>query len=410
MKRIFKIIFVIILTLCLTSCLKENKNTKKVDNKNTKEKETKELTEDEMIEEKLNKMSLDEKIGQMFIVANRTPNIDDDLNNILNTIKPGGFILFGENITNYNNTLNYIKTIKSSNKDIPLFIMIDEEGGTISRLKKLEDKITQVPNMYNVGSKNDLELTRKVGNVLGRQLSVFGINTDTAPDIDTVTNPNNNVIGKRAFSSNYDIVANNGVALAQGLKDYNITPIYKHFPGHGSTSTDSHTGLPIITKTKEELLNEDLQPFKKAIENNAQMIMIGHLAVPSITNDNTPATMSKELVTDLLKNELGFNGLVITDAINMGALTKNYELEEIYEKIINAGNDLLLYPNDPIEEFNIVKKLVKNNIISEERVDESVRKILKYKEENIKDNYNKYLDKSNLNSQENIDIINSITN
>ena len=154
---------------------------------------------------------------------------------------------------------------------------------------------------------------------------------------------------------------------------------YKHFPGHGDTLEDSHNTLPIINKTKEELMEMELKPFIEAIKNDAKIIMVSHLAIPKITNDNTPASLSKVIVTDLLKEELGFDGLVITDALNMKALTNEYTEEEIYMNAINAGVDILLMPDFDIETIDIIKNAILNQEISEERINESVKKILNLK-------------------------------
>lgn len=398
MKRFFKLIFILIIVIFLVGCNKVKQSTKP------------KLSADEKIYKEVDKvmseMSLDEKLGQMFIISYNTTSYDNGLSNIMDTVKPGGFMLLGFNITNYTDTLSFIKDIKSSN-DIPLFISVDEEGGNVERLAYLEEDITHVPYMYEVGLKDDLELTYDVGQVIGRELSVFGINVDFAPVIDVVTNKDNQVIGKRSFGGDYEKVAKQGVALSNGIEKNGVISCYKHFPGHGSTKEDSHVDLPVISKDKETLLNEDLYPFKYAIHNDAKMIMIGHIAVPSITGDNTPASMSKAVINDLLIEELQYKGLVITDALNM-IEHRNYSTDEIYQNVINAGVDILLYPTDPVEAFNSVKRSVADGKISEERINSSVRKILFYKYKYIKDNYDNYSDISNLNSEENINVINKV--
>ena len=184
--------------------------------------------------------------------------------------------------------------------------------------------------------------------------------------------------------------------------------VYKHFPGHGNTSVDSHEDLPIVTKTKEELLKDDIIPFMDAIKNGEEVIMIGHLAVPSITGDNTPASLSRKIITDLLKNELGFKGLVITDALNMGALTNNYTQDEVYIKAINAGVDILLMPNGSKDALNTIRDAVNKGMISEDTINNSVRKILTLKYKYIEDDYDEYLDSSQLNSKAHQKIINKV--
>ena len=254
--------------------------------------------------------------------------------------------------------------------------------------------------MFYVGKTKDYNLAYEVGKVLAEDMRTLGINLAYAPVCDIFSNPNNKVIGNRSFGTSPNLVANMCTSLGKGLEDNGIIATYKHFPGHGDTATDSHTSLPVINKTYTELLNNELIPFKKAIENDAKIIMVAHIAFPSLTGNNTPSSLSKEVITDLLKNKLGYDGLVITDALNMGALTNNYTDEEIYVKAVEAGVDLLLMPSDAKEAI----KAIKNNI-SEERIDESVKKILLFKYTYLKDNV---LDESYLNSKAHQEIINKI--
>ena len=398
MKRFFKLLFILLISVFLVGC--------KDPNKVFKTKPSVDETVYNEVDEVMSHMSLDEKIGQMFIVSYNSTSYNDELSNIMSTVKPGGFMFLGYNITTYNDTLKFVKDLKGSS-EIPLFITVDEEGGNVERLAYLKEDITHIPYMYDVGLKDDLELTYDVGKVIGREIGVLGFNVDFAPVIDVVTNKDNQVIGKRSFGEDYEKVAKHGVALSNGIEEYNVISCYKHFPGHGSTMEDSHVDLPIINKDRETLLNEDLYPFKYAIHNDAKMIMVGHIAVPSITGDNTPASMSKAIINDLLIDELQYKGLVITDALNM-IEHRDYSSDEIYQNVINAGVDILLYPTDSIEAFNSVKKSVKEGKISEERINSSVRKILFYKYKYIKDNYDNYLDVSNLNSEENINTINKV--
>lgn len=393
-KAIILIIIILLIITFIKTINKTNDTSKEVINSFEEEKDN-----------KIDEMSLEEKIGQLLIISYRKDDIKEKLPTILEEVKPGGFILFSENITTYDDTINLIKSIKNSN-DIPLFIGIDEEGGNVQRLKNLKDyKTSDIPYMSYVKTIND---AYNLGKVIAEELRVFGINLDFAPVIDCNWDNPKSVIGKRAFEGDYTTVAKLGVSLAKGLKNNKVIPTYKHFPNHGATTTDSHQDLPVINKTEEELLNNDLIPYQEAIKNNADMIMIGHLALPKITKDYTPASLSYEIITNLLKKKLGFKGLVVTDALNMQALTKNYSEKEILIKAINAGADLLLMPEDPVNAVKIIKEAVNGGLISEERINESVEKILSLKDSTIKNNYNEYLDVSYLNSSEHQDIINSI--
>lgn len=357
---------------------------------------------EEKIEEIMNNMSVEEKIGQMLIIYDTHESVDDELKKLINEIKPSGFIINQSNITTFNKTKKYINDLKE-NSEIPLIISIDQEGGNVQRLQDLEDKkVTEIPSMLEVGKTNNLNIAYNVGRVLAEEMRTLGINVAYAPVCDIFSNPDNKVIGDRSFGDNPNLVADMCTSLGRGLEENGIIATYKHFPGHGNTATDSHTALPIINESYEDLINNELIPFKKAIDNDAKIIMVGHIAFPNLTNDNTPASLSKIIITDILKNELGYNGLVITDALNMGALRNNYTEEEIYIKAVEAGVDLLLMPSDVSETINVIKE---NIPIS--RIDESVKKILIFKYTYLKDNI---LDESYLNNEYHQQIINEVLN
>ncbi len=387
--------------------VKENKEPDKVDNNNEvkEEEETEEEKLEKMVNSKLESMTLDEKIGQMLVISNRVSAMTDSLRKELEEYKPGGFILFSENFTTYDQTLKLVNEIKETS-DIPLFIAADEEGGNVQRLLSLKDKVTNIPNMFRVGEANDKDLAYEVGKVIAEELRVFGINMDFAPVLDIVDSKNQSFIGNRSFGTNPTLVTDMGLSVGKGLEDNLVIPVYKHFPGHGSTVADSHYDLPVINKTKSELMDRELIPFKEAIKNNADVIMIGHLAIPKLTNDKTPASLSKTLITDLLKDELNYNGLVITDALNMGAITKNYQEKEIYEMAINAGVDLLLMPNSSSSALKNIKESIAIGKISEEQINDSVKKILTLKYKKL-ENSNP-LPKSYLGSTEHQEIISKI--
>lgn len=401
-----KILITILIMILILGC---NKKEEQKEENNHQE----EIIEDDIelrVKRTLENMTLDEKIGQMIIVTYTSPKMDNTLKSALIDVQPGGFLLFGDNITTYEKTLDLIKEIKSYVK-IPMFISIDEEGGNIQRLTMLKDyDITDIPYMYDIGLIDDEELTYEVGKVIAEELRVFGVNLDFAPVVDVFSNPKNIVIGKRSFGTTPELVSKHGLSLAKGLEDNGVIAVYKHFPGHGNTAVDSHEALPIVDKTKEELLESDLIPFIDAIENNASMIMIGHLAVPSITGDNTPASLSKVLITDFLKNELNYQGLVVTDALNMKALTNYYSDEEICGKAVEAGVDILLMPSSSRKCLKSVQEALKKGLITEERINESVEKILRLKYEKIEQNYDEYLPVETLNNEEHQNIKKKIVN
>ena len=387
MKKI--IVFVLILLLAGCSNIKENVKEVK-----------KETIKKDKIDIMLENMSIEEKIAQMLIIEYDSDYVDDNLKSFLNSTPPGGFILMKENITTFDKTRQFVSDL-NENSRIPLIISIDEEGGSVQRLKYLMDFIvSDIPFMYNVGLTNNYDLAYNIGEIIAEEVRTIGVNVDFAPVIDIYSNPNNTVIGKRSFGSNVDLVSNMGINFTKGLEDNGVIGVYKHFPGHGDTDIDSHVSLPIINKSLDDLKSFELVPFKSAVKAGAKMIMVGHIAIPQITHDNTPASLSKEVI-DILKNDLNYNGLIVTDALNMGAINDNYSNEEAYIKAIEAGNDLLLIPSDGINTINIIKDKV-----SLDRINESAYKILKFKYDYLdKDNF---LDKSYLGSEEHAKIINQI--
>ncbi len=379
MKKLLKYASIILILLISFYTIYRLNNQKETNQNKTPIKETNQ----DYISKLLEEMTLEEKIGQMMIIHYREPKLDETLNNMLKTIKPGGFIFFKENLVTYEDSLELIKNIKDSAK-IPMFLSIDQEGGKVDRLKTIKGiSFSNMPTMSEIGKTNDEEIAYGTGAQIAHNLKMLDLNMNFAPVLDIYSNPKNTVIGTRSFGDNAEIVSKMGLALSKGLKDNNIIPVYKHFPGHGNTETDSHIDLPIVSKTKEELLKEEIIPFQKAIANDADVIMIGHLAVPSITNRYIPASLSKKIITSFLKEEIGYQNLVITDALNMKALTNNYSEKEIIEKSINAGVDILLMPENPINAVNVIKEGITSGSIKEEQINNSVKKIL-----NLKYKYN----------------------
>lgn len=344
-------------------------------------------------QEKLNAMTLDEKVSQMIIPQAPRATSFEAVSKKLETAPYGGYILMGENYRTLKKTREFIEKIQNAAKT-PLIITTDQEGGSVQRVQSVTNvQPTDIPFMYQVGQTGDTEKAKTIGRVMAEEMRAIGINMDLAPDADVYSNPYNTVIGQRSFSSDPEVVAKMSLAVANGLEENGVTAVYKHFPGHGNTATDSHSALPIIESTRAELDAIDLVPFKNAIKNGAKAIMVGHIALPNITGDNTPASLSKELTTDLLRNELGFKGLIMTDGLNMGALVNNYEDADIYRMAVEAGADLLVLPSDPELAFQVIKEN-----ISEERINQSVYRILDFKEKYLS-NY-AYLDASYFGSDE----------
>lgn len=332
-------------------------------------------SEKDPVKEQLDKMTLDEKVAQMLVVNRAGLTVSEEEQKILASTPYGGYILMGEAYGTLTETREMVEKLQSAAKT-PLIIATDQEGGIVQRIKNISSpQATDIPDMYSVGETGDASYAKEIGRVIAEELRTIGINVDMAPDADVFSNPDNTVIGRRSFSPDPQIVAIMSQALAEGLEQNGVAATFKHFPGHGDTATDSHLSLPVINRTREQLNESDLVPFKNAIKNNAQFIMVGHIAMPELTGDNTPATLSYKITTELLRNELGHQNLIITDGLNMGALVNNYPETEIYAKAVEAGADLLLLPENPQTALEIIKAQIPKS-----RIDESVYRILKFKQ------------------------------
>lgn len=334
--------------------------------------------EKEPIDYKINSMTLDEKIGQMIITGFNGSEYNDDMDRLINEYKVGGVILFARNIEDSNQMIDLTRALQENNNNLPLFISIDEEGGRVSRLP---DDVEKFPSAFTIGLINNQQTAYENGKEIGYTLKRLGINLDYAPVLDIYSNENNTVIGDRAFSTEESIVSTMGIATMEGIEDADIIPVVKHFPGHGDTEVDSHYGLPIVYKTLEELRNFEFIPFVKAIESGCDVIMVSHIILNEVDSSN-PASLSKIVISDLLRKDMGFDKVVIIDDMSMGAITSIMSIEEACIKSIEAGCDILLLGNayEEIEQvINSIKLKLYNGEISEEQINKSVKRILELK-------------------------------
>ena len=337
-------------------------------------------------EDMLAQMTLEEKIGQMFFVGSRKNAagerqlaLDEPLKKVLTQLQPGGFIFFAENLDTISQTTAFIEELQKDAK-IPLFIGIDEEGGTVTRLNKAEKlHSTVMPAPYTIGSTGNSEYAFMAAKAIGEELKSLGFNLNFAPVADVFSNPKNKIIGRRAYSEDPSVVSEMVAQAVKGTKESGIIPVLKHFPGHGDTLEDSHTGAAVVNKDLEQLNQAELPPFGSGIEAGAEMVMMGHLMTPEITDNGLPATLSRPVVEGVLREQLGFDGVIITDGLEMSAITAFYSEEEAVVMAVEAGIDILLLPNDFSKAYDAVLTAVKDGRISEERVDESVIRILDLK-------------------------------
>ncbi|SFB24040.1 beta-N-acetylhexosaminidase [Lentibacillus halodurans] len=327
-------------------------------------------------------MSLDEKIGQMIFSGIDETEMTAETKNIIERYHVGGIILFEKNIESKTQTVNLLNDIKAVNTDnpYPLLLGVDEEGGSVTRMP---DGVKSLPTSRSIGELNNSDVSFNVGTLLGEQLQALGFNLDFAPVLDINSNPDNPVIGDRSFGNNPDIVTRLGIQMMKGIQSEGVISVMKHFPGHGDTGEDSHLELPKIDKSYEELSKLELKPFKKAISENADVSMIAHILLPKI-DENYPASMSKEVITGILREDYEFDGVVITDDLTMDAITDHYHVADAAIQTVKAGGDLLLVAHDPdliATVFDELKAAVENGEISEGRIDKSVERITHLKEE-----------------------------
>jgi len=331
------------------------------------------------INEQLDRMTVEDKIGQMVVIGLEGTSLKAKTRSMLDKYKIGGFILYKRNIDSAEQTLKLLNELKAANgSDIPLWLGVDEEGGKVSRLPK---EFVKLPAPRDVGKTGNTEYAAGIGSAIGTALAALGFNMDFAPVLDIDSNPDNPVIGNRSFGRTPETVSEIGVAAMQGLQSQDVVAVVKHFPGHGDTSVDSHLDLPVEDRTIDELHSFELLPFKAAIENGADAIMVAHILLPQI-DSRQPASLSNAIINRLLREDLGFDGVVMTDDMTMGGITKHRDIGEAAVEAVLAGNDILLVGHKEKLQTAVLDALresVEDGTITEERLNQSVRRILELK-------------------------------
>lgn len=349
------------------------------------------------VESTLHRMTLEEKVGQLFVqyAYGSTADTRDSRNVSLYGVETpaevvqkyhlGGVIYFNwtdsainpRQILDLSNGLQRAALTQPSKVHIPLTIATDQEQGVVYRVGP---PATQFPGSMAIGASRNPAYARTAAGITGQELRAIGINTDFAPDADVNVNPLNPVIGVRSFSSDPQLTAQLVGAQVEGYqRDGNISATAKHFPGHGDTDTDSHTGIPYITHTREQWEQVDAPPFRAAVDSGIDMIMTAHIVVESLDPSGDPATLSKPIMTGILRKELGFKGVVITDSLGMQGVREKYGDDEVAVRALEAGVDQLLMPPDMDTAWNAVLEAVKSGRISTKDLDAKVRRILTLK-------------------------------
>lgn len=339
------------------------------------------------VSEKIGSMTQEEKVAQLFFI---TPEALTGVAQVQAAgevtrerfwqYPVGGIIYFEQNLSSEEQTrdmLSEIQKISEERIGLPVFTGVDEEGGTVTRVAghagfSAED----VGNMREIGVTGDPEQAYKAGCTIGSYLADLGFNLDFAPCADVLTNPENTVVAKRSFGSDPELVAQMVCREMDGLEEMGVFACPKHFPGHGATTGDTHQGYSYTEKTLEELESQEFLPFIRAIQRGTDFLMVGHISLPNVLQEDVPASLSEELITGILREKLGYQGIIITDALNMGAIQNTYSSGEAAVEAFLAGSDLLLMPANFTEAYQGVLEAVQTGRISIERLDASVRRIL----------------------------------
>uniref|UniRef100_A0A4Y8PXD3 beta-N-acetylhexosaminidase n=2 Tax=Paenibacillus athensensis TaxID=1967502 RepID=A0A4Y8PXD3_9BACL len=333
------------------------------------------------VQARIDAMSVEEKIGQMVLAGIDGTAVGAPTRELLQTYHVGGIILYKNNIENAAQLAKLVNALKETNaaNPAPLWIGVDEEGGRVTRLPAEVDK---APAAAKIGATGSTALAKGIGSWLGEALAGFGLNVDFAPVLDVNSNPANPVIGDRSFGAKADLVAKLGVPEMQGIAAQRVLPVVKHFPGHGDTSVDSHVGLPVVPHDLTRLRSLELAPFKAVIGQGADAVMVAHLLLPKLDADH-PASFSKPVITGLLREELGFRGVVMTDDMTMGAIAENYNLQQAVVQSVLAGADVLLVGHGSDNVAAVVSALraaVQEQRIPLATIDASVRRIVLLKD------------------------------
>lgn len=319
-----------------------------------------------------NSLSQDEKLGQLFIVALYVNRGEEEITKVRNLVvneKLGGLILMQDDAARHINLLNEFQT-KSK---VPMMIGMDAEWGLFQRIAAAK----KFPWAMTLGAIQDKSLITEMSAKIAEDAKRMGVNWDFAPVVDVNTNPNNPIIGNRSFGSEVDNVVKSALAYSAGLQNSNVLAAIKHFPGHGDTNTDSHLDLPVVSHDLKRLNEVELAPFKELMDKGIGGVMVAHLYVPALEKQSgVPASVSKSIITGLLKEKYGYKGLIITDALNMGAVAKRYKPGELDALAFKAGNDIMLFSDGVKEGKRLIQQAIDNGEIAQNRVEESVKKIL----------------------------------
>ena len=338
----------------------------------------------ELVQSHISEMPLEDKVAGLFIVTpeaitgvRTVTQAGEGTKEALNEYAVGGLIYFRHNIVDEEQLTQMLSGTVSMSR-YPVFLAVDEEGGSVSRVAQSGIDVIKVGDMASIGESGDVTQAYEAGVNIGAYLKDLGFNLDFAPVAD-VAGSGNSVLGDRVFGSDANLVGDMVSSVVEGMEGTGVSSCLKHFPGIGDTDSDTHEGRVETTKTLDEMRVSDFIPFQAGIEAGASFVMVSHVTVSAVDEDAVPASLSKTMMTDVLRNELGFQGIIITDALDMGAITEYYTTEEAAVNAIVAGADMLLMPDDFYAAYEAVLAAVRDGTISEERINESLERIYRVK-------------------------------
>ncbi|MCI9175795.1 MAG: glycoside hydrolase family 3 protein [Lachnospiraceae bacterium] len=344
----------------------------------------------QQIQAKIASMTLEEKVAQLFLI---TPEALTGFSSVtaagsttrdaISQYPVGGLIFFEGNLQSRQQVTEMLRKQQEYSQErigLPLFLSVDEEGGQVTRIASaFGSEVKAFPDIAEIGASGDPDRAFQLGDAIGEYLSDMGFNLDFAPVADVLTNPDNTVVKRRSYGSNPQSVSEMVKRNLEGLQNHQVFGCVKHFPGHGATKGDTHQGYAYTDKSWEELRSSDAVPFQESVDWGVRFVMVGHISLPQVTGDDTPASLSSYVIGHLLREELGYDGIVLTDALNMKAVTDQYTSSQAAVEAILAGNDMILMPEDFHSAYQGVIDAVENGVILQERLEESLRRILELK-------------------------------
>ncbi len=338
-----------------------------------------------LVDAYISEMPIEDKVAGLFVVTpeaitgvTTAIQAGDGTQEALSQYAVGGLIYFDKNISDKEQITEMLANTTSMSK-YPVFLAVDEEGGSVSRVANSDIEVIQVGDMATIGAGGDTAQAYESGVTIGAYLKEIGFNVDFAPVADVAADGGSDILEDRSFGSDAQVVGDMVANIVEGIEGTGVSSCLKHFPGIGSTSEDTHDGRVEMTKTLDEMRNTDFVPFQAGIEAGADFVMVSHVTASAIDEDGVPSSLSKTVMTDILRDELGFEGVIITDALDMTAITDYYTSQEAAVKAIEAGADMLLMPEDFNAAYDALLAAVQDGTISEERIDESLRRIYRIK-------------------------------